>query len=1821
MEDVQGSAESSTLKKVDSNFISSLFSKDGSKQQDDTNKIKSQNSDKNSTKNIDGSNDENEPIHTNGILNGTANSAANGTAKNLHTSDSNIQETDDNSSNDNDNDNDNTHNNTNTNNTNDLDNNHFEHPHIVPNSFQFRFLHSGEEDSHHREGRFSAETEHATGELPEADQQRQHILFGDYRDTLNRHETDPSPLNRNRTNERDVHEMGPANRLSEKIKPPLKSRRTHSFHNILYNGSNNDDEDFHNTWINRLSKITNTPNSKTFLGNNETPTNESRKWKEFKNSIKPAEELKRELDEKTKLRAEALISSLISGCPAALFASSIFLRDEHGTQRAPLLLSLLGFQLVDITKSRRSKHRKYKIELEYGVGENRLKWSIVKDIRDFAALHSRLKVLFFQSNAFNRNGKGVELAKMPKYDHHLRRSKSIISNINTNIGSTGNLVPSTHAIPPPSVRHDHAHDDTFSAITSISSNSAASSIRSRSRSFLGHLIDRVNSRSSHQGVNLEHQLKAAADVNELFRQSMEVYLNQLLITLTLRPQSNRVFQFFELSPIGVLLGNENGYQGKQGYLLVRNSAKAQGWRVGHLKFRELKDMVERHTTKWFLVRNSYIMYVNDIYSTTPLEVFLVDSSFKVDYIGDSTSSSTIHNVNANESDVEDYHSIIDEDLKASNLKQKAKQKAPYLTIKLENSERKLKMLARSEKQLKLWVKSINMMIAKTEWSQANRFGSFAPVRDNCFAQWFVDARDYMWACSSALEMAKETIYIHDWWLSPELYMRRPANGNQQWRIDRILKRKAEQGVKIFVIIYRNVGNTVVTDSLWTKHSLLDLHANIHVLRSPNQLLQNTYFWAHHEKLCIVDSTICFLGGIDLCYGRYDTADHVLSDDSLMAFASDLDANSKSDEAHIRFQNFPGKDYSNPRVKDFFNLDKPYESMYDRQSVPRMPWHDVHMISSGQIARDLSRHFVQRWNFLLRQKRPSRPTPLLLPPPNLTKEEIAKMGLAGTCEIQLLRSSCGWSLGLKEPEVSIQQAYLKIIETSEHFVYLENQFFVTSAAWDGVVIQNRIGDALVDRIIKAHNEGKPWRAVCVIPLMPGFESEVDRAEGSSVRVIMQCQFMSISRGSTSIFAKLRKVGIDPDDYIQFFSLRKWGRIGKDRTLITEQLYVHAKTIIADDRVALIGSANINERSMRGNRDSEVAAIVRDKELIDTVMNGKPYLASKFAHTLRMRLMREHLGVDVDILELVERRFGQLEKIARTDLGKLACTNSFSTEDDRILSAAVELASREILNQSHGTMRWKNFMDATGTDPNFEIPLEQEDLPEQFSKEKQQQPMPLYHSFNYRSGVDNVGIREKKPFSSDSRISNNAAHKDDVDGLGADHYKSKTYQKSTKKVTRLLKKWAYDAAFSKPTDVFLPHSNQVSEYLEDDSINYEEGFGRKLSAAEERILSMKNRERWDFLKRIAYFQRVATRQKFEEQEEDKRRANVGMAPKSSNSNTGVSGSSVVTSAIPLTEESHPVSDEFKKNSSEAGEWAGSVGSVPPSKAAENLYNGTGQTDYSGQVPIVSLDDNGVNDILQSLSTSGLPEKPIFIDPYNFEDPLDEDFYEDIWYEVASRNTRIYRAVFHSQPDNLVSTWKDYKDFSNMNSAFILAQEQEIKQRNERNDSSTPNDHRFERKVNLSDAERAYSSKVLGLPNENVNDSVSTSSVSSQGLQGEDNTRDSNPTSTSSSKSNIPLADNSEPVNYFPEDGDNKDNQQLPQINYNNHKISKKRIGTFASRHRRNLIGDRIYNHDTSEKLLSHIRGHLVIFPTEWLDKELESGNWFYNNDRIPPIEIYD
>lgn len=54
--------------------------------------------------------------------------------------------------------------------------------------------------------------------------------------------------------------------------------------------------------------------------------------------------------------------------------------------------------------------------------------------------------------------------------------------------------------------------------------------------------------------------------------------------------------------------------------------------------------------------------------------------------------------------------------------------------------------------------------------------------------------------------------------------------------------------------------------------------------------------------------------------------------------------------------------------------------------------------------------------------------------------------------------------------------------------------------------------------------------------------------------------------------------------------------------------------------LPGSANINDRSMLGKRDSEVAVIVEDSETVTSVMDGQAYQAGKYGLQLRLECFK-------------------------------------------------------------------------------------------------------------------------------------------------------------------------------------------------------------------------------------------------------------------------------------------------------------------------------------------------------------------------------------------------------------------------------------------------------------------------------------------------------------------------------------------------------------------------------------------------------------------------
>lgn len=78
-------------------------------------------------------------------------------------------------------------------------------------------------------------------------------------------------------------------------------------------------------------------------------------------------------------------------------------------------------------------------------------------------------------------------------------------------------------------------------------------------------------------------------------------------------------------------------------------------------------------------------------------------------------------------------------------------------------------------------------------------------------------------------------------------------------------------------------------------------------------------------------------------------------------------------------------------------------------------------------------------------------------------------------------------------------------------------------------------------------------------------------------------------------------------------------------VSEELYIHSKVLIADDRLVICGSANLNDRSQLGTHDSEIAVVIEDPTPVESRMNGQPYTASRFAASLRRQLFRKHLGL--------------------------------------------------------------------------------------------------------------------------------------------------------------------------------------------------------------------------------------------------------------------------------------------------------------------------------------------------------------------------------------------------------------------------------------------------------------------------------------------------------------------------------------------------------------------------------------------------------------------
>jgi phosphatidylserine/phosphatidylglycerophosphate/cardiolipin synthase-like enzyme len=279
-------------------------------------------------------------------------------------------------------------------------------------------------------------------------------------------------------------------------------------------------------------------------------------------------------------------------------------------------------------------------------------------------------------------------------------------------------------------------------------------------------------------------------------------------------------------------------------------------------------------------------------------------------------------------------------------------------LEIKNLSRILSLKFETQFERDLWKKEIDQRIEKIiDGITNNPYNSFTSQKTNCSAKWFVDGESYFSYLLNQLKGAKDTVYITDWFMSPELALKRPINyedfmeedyqrkvnfGNVSRLMD-MFYLLAKRGVKIYILLYCEVSLALAINSGYAKETLKRLHPNILITRHPKN--DGTLLWSHHEKLVIIDQKMAFVGGLDLCWGRYDTHEHPIVEEE--------------NESHTYY--YPGCDYVNERQVDLHDVDKFYKEQLDRNSMPRMGWHDVHTMVEGPVVSDIVRHFVERWN--------------------------------------------------------------------------------------------------------------------------------------------------------------------------------------------------------------------------------------------------------------------------------------------------------------------------------------------------------------------------------------------------------------------------------------------------------------------------------------------------------------------------------------------------------------------------------------------------------------------------------------------------------------------------------------------------------------------------------------------------------------------------------------------------------------------------------------------------------------------------------------------
>ncbi|KAG0465326.1 hypothetical protein HPP92_019490 [Vanilla planifolia] len=512
----------------------------------------------------------------------------------------------------------------------------------------------------------------------------------------------------------------------------------------------------------------------------------------------------------------------------------------------------------------------------------------------------------------------------------------------------------------------------------------------------------------------------------------------------------------------------------------------------------------------------------------------------------------------------------------------------------------------------------------------------------------------------AISNAKHLIYITGWSVYTEITLVRDSRRQKPGgdvTLGELLKRKASEGVRVLMLVWDDRTSVALLkrDGLMATHDEETANffhgTDVHCVLCPRnpddggsfvQDLQIAAMFTHHQKIVVVDHEmpvngsdqrriVSFVGGIDLCDGRYDTQFHSL-------FRT-------LDTAHH---------------DDFHQPNFPDGSI--KKGGPREPWHDIHSRLEGPIAWDVLFNFEQRW-------RKQGGKDVLVPLRDLSDVIIPPSPVMfpndkETWNVQLFRSiDGGAAFGFPEtPEDaakaglvsgkdniidrSIQDAYINAIRRAKNFIYIENQYFLGSSfAWKADDIKpeeigalHLVPKELSLKIVSKIEAGERFTVYVVVPMWPE-----GVPESASVQAILDWQKRTMEMMYTDVVQALQARGIqaNPKDYLTFFCLGNREVLSSGEYNPEEQpqedtdyyraqlarrfmIYVHAKMMIVDDEYIIIGSANINQRSMDGSRDSEIAMGAYQPNHLSRREPARGQI-----HGFRMALWYEHLGMLDDV----------------------------------------------------------------------------------------------------------------------------------------------------------------------------------------------------------------------------------------------------------------------------------------------------------------------------------------------------------------------------------------------------------------------------------------------------------------------------------------------------------------------------------------------------------------------------------------------------------------